>query len=173
MFWYGQSHFLRHWWPWKCEYFVPKALCSFSNFWELVVDILREMVYHVRTFMQSRQTSARRALRWSHNEPGNCLLSRLFSRRSKETSQLCVTGLCEGNSPANYPHKGPVTRKMFPFDYFIMSMKECYGKNRINIQFIEIQKVWRLLSLCTMPWPYLITGLLVYSTVVAKRRDID
>ena len=29
----------------------------------------------------------------------NCLLSRLFRRRSKKTSKLCVTGLCEGNSP--------------------------------------------------------------------------
>ena len=35
---------------------------------------------------------------------------------------LCVTGLCVGNSPGpvNSPHKGPVTRKMFPFDDVIM-----------------------------------------------------
>ena len=30
-----------------------------------------------------------------------CLLSHLFRRRSKETSKLRVTGLCEGNSPVN------------------------------------------------------------------------
>ena len=29
-----------------------------------------------------------------------CLLNRLFRRRSKKASKLCVTGLCEGNSPA-------------------------------------------------------------------------
>ena len=29
----------------------------------------------------------------------DCLLDRLFSRRSKKTSKLRVTGLCEGNSP--------------------------------------------------------------------------
>ena len=29
----------------------------------------------------------------------DCLLNRLFRRRSKKTSQLRVTGLCEGNSP--------------------------------------------------------------------------
>ena len=29
----------------------------------------------------------------------DCLLSRLFWRRSKKTSKLRVTGLCEGNSP--------------------------------------------------------------------------
>ena len=43
-------------------------------------------------------------------------------RRSKKTSKLRVTGLCEGNSPltGEFPHKGPVTRKMFLFDDVIM-----------------------------------------------------
>ena len=47
------------------------------------------------------------ALQWRHNEhhgvsnhqPRDCLLNRLFSRRSKKTSKLRVTGLCAGNSP--------------------------------------------------------------------------
>ena len=46
-------------------------------------------------------------LRWRHNEqdgvlnhqPYHCLLNRLFRRRSKKTSKLRVTGLCDGNSP--------------------------------------------------------------------------
>ena len=40
----------------------------------------------------------------------------------KKTSKLRVTGLCVGKSPGpvNSPHKGPVTRKMFPFDDVIM-----------------------------------------------------
>ena len=69
-------------------------------------------------------------LRWRHNDhdsvsnhqPHGCLLNRLFRRRSKKTSKLSVTGLYAGNSPGpvNSPHKGPVTRKMFPFDYVIM-----------------------------------------------------
>ena len=37
----------------------------------------------------------------------------------KKTPKLLVTGLCEENSPVT-PHKGPVTRKMFPFDDVIM-----------------------------------------------------
>ena len=66
---------------------------------------------------------------WRHNERDgisnhrrlDCLLNRLFRRRSKETSvKLRVTGLCEGNSPVNYLHKGLVTRKKFPLDYVIM-----------------------------------------------------
>ena len=40
----------------------------------------------------------------------------------RETSKLRATGLCVGNSPGpvNSPPKGPVTRKMFPFDDVIM-----------------------------------------------------
>ena len=34
----------------------------------------------------------------SNHQPHHCLLNRLFWRRSKKTSKLCVTGLCEGNS---------------------------------------------------------------------------
>ena len=70
------------------------------------------------------------SLRWRHNDhagvsnhqPHDCLLNRLFRRRSKKTSKLRVTGLCAGNSPGpvNSPHKGPVTRKVLPFDDVIM-----------------------------------------------------
>ena len=35
----------------------------------------------------------------SNYQPHDCLLNRLFRRRSKKTSKLRVTGLCVGNSP--------------------------------------------------------------------------
>ena len=46
-------------------------------------------------------------LLWRHNwrdsvsnhQPHDCLLNRLFRRRSKQTLKLRVTGLCAGNSP--------------------------------------------------------------------------
>ena len=69
-------------------------------------------------------------LQWRHNErdgvsnhrPHDCLLTRLFRRRLKETTKPCVTGLCGGNSPVTdeFPAQGPVTQKMFPFDDVIM-----------------------------------------------------
>ena len=34
----------------------------------------------------------------SNHQPHDCLLNCLFGRRSKESSKLCVTGLCAGNS---------------------------------------------------------------------------
>ena len=48
-----------------------------------------------------------RTLQWRHNwrdgvsdhQPRDCLLNRLFRRRSKKTSKLCVAGLYAGNSP--------------------------------------------------------------------------
>ena len=71
-------------------------------------------------------------LHWRHNDHDGvsnhqshgCLLNRLFRRRSKKTPKLRVTGLCVGNSPGpvNSPHKGPVTRNMFPFDDVIMQI---------------------------------------------------
>ena len=93
------------------------------------------------------QSFKAQSLQWRHDgidgvsnhKPHDCLLNRLFRRGSQKTSKLCVTGLCDGNSPAtnhddaiqwkhlprhlpfvNSPHKGPVTRKMFPFDNVIM-----------------------------------------------------
>ena len=46
----------------------------------------------------------------------------------KNTSKLRVIGLCEGNSPVTgeFPTKGPVTRKMFPFDDVIMNHESEY-----------------------------------------------
>ena len=56
----------------------------------------------------------------SNHQPHDCLLNRLFRRRSKKTSKLRVTGLCAGNSPGNSLHKWPVTRKICPYDDVIM-----------------------------------------------------
>ena len=49
------------------------------------------------------------SFQWRHNgrdsvsnhHPHDCLLNRLFRRRSKKTSKLRVTGLCAGNSSIN------------------------------------------------------------------------
>ena len=104
------------------------------KFWDLVrliLEVWRYTMIFVRMYFQSMH---KLPLHWRHNDhdgvsnhqPHGCLLNRLFRRRSKKTSKLRVTGLCVGNSPGpvNSPHKGPVTRKMFPFDDVIMSTVE-------------------------------------------------
>ena len=75
-------------------------------------------------------TTLMKSLQWRHNERNGAsnhqrldyLLNRFFSRRSKKTSKLRVTGLCEGihRWQVNSPHKGSITRKLFPFDDVIM-----------------------------------------------------
>ena len=69
-------------------------------------------------------------IQWRHNErdgvsnhrPLDCLLNRLFRRRSKKlqssTSLTFVWGIHRW--PVNSAHNGQVTRKMFPFDDVIM-----------------------------------------------------
>ena len=51
----------------------------------------------------------------SNHQPHDCLLSRLFRRRSKKTSKLRATGLCAGNSPGTGefpPQKGSNTENV-------------------------------------------------------------
>ena len=77
--------------------------------------VLRWMLWHYDDVKMSAMASQITSL--------TIVYSTVYSRhRSKKTSKLRVTGLCAGNSPGpvNSPHKGPVTRKMFPFDNVIM-----------------------------------------------------
>ena len=69
---------------------------------------------------------------WNH-QPHDCL------HRSKKTLKLRVTGLCAGNSPVTgeFPHKWPVTRKMFSFDDIIMR--------------VYITKIYNFISRYTTP----------------------
>ena len=58
------------------------------------------------------------SLQWRHNgrdsvsnhQPHDCLLFRLFKRRSKKTSKLRATGLCAGNSPLTGEYSAQMAR---------------------------------------------------------------
>ena len=109
-----------------------------------------------------------RTLHWRHNDhdgvsnhqPHDCLLNPLFRRRSKKISKLRVTGLCVGNSPGpvNSPHKGPVTRKMFPFDDVIMNWELLYRKptSRVGTSNYTPQYLWDVIT-WPCPWYLLMT----------------
>ena len=94
---------------------VPNAVYQFRN---LYVVKSHRMTYgrcRVIKFQSNVNlfTSKLATLQWRHNEPDcvsnhqphDCLVNRLFRRRSKKTSKLRVTGLCAGNSPgtAEFP----------------------------------------------------------------------
>ena len=74
----------------------------------------------------------RNTLQWRHNGhdgvsnhlPYDCLLGRVLGaderKHQSSTSLAFVRGI--HRSPGNFPYKGPVTQKMFPFDDVIMLM---------------------------------------------------
>ena len=73
--------------PYLCIFYISFILCPWL--WTCLCLILKI------------------SLLWCHNgrssvsnhQPHDCLLNRLFRRRSKRTPKLRVTGLCAGNSP--------------------------------------------------------------------------
>ena len=73
----------------------------------IVVCTSKISLYHYNDVIMSERECV------SNHQRLDCLHNHLFRCRSKKTSKLRVTGLCEGNS-------GPVTRKMFPFNDVIM-----------------------------------------------------
>ena len=114
--------------PARRKAYLQTSSCSHGHLesgWSFVRKLSRPIILQKLT------------LQWRHNERDNVssqwrldgLLNDLFRRRSKKTSKLCVIGLCEGNSPVTggFPsHKGPVTRKMFPFDDVIMWVNDVF-----------------------------------------------
>ena len=83
------------------------------------------------------------SLRWRHNERDgvsnrrriDCLLNRLFRRRSKKTSKLCVTGLCEGNSPVTGEFPAQRARNV---DFFLFN--DVIGFTRL----LKLEIFWKL-----------------------------
>ena len=112
--------------------FVPWETGQYQEKYFQLIDVkyYRDALPTMNITCCSNASGLQTALHWRHNDhdgvsnhqPHGCLLNGLFRRRSKKTSKLRVIGLCAGNSPGpvNSSHKGPVARKMFPFDYVIM-----------------------------------------------------
>ena len=98
-------------------------------------------------------TVVRDSLPWRHNErdgvsnhqPLDYLLNRLFKAQIKEKNQsfaslAFVRGIHRW--PVNSPHKGPVTRKMFPLDDVIMLLLSIWDIHVPDCKAI----IWYMLS---------------------------
>ena len=80
------------------------------------------------------------SLQWRHNErggvsnhqPHDCLLNIYWGAdQRKYQSSASLPFLKEiHRRPVNSPHKGTVTRKMFPFDDVIVSISNCWDNKR-------------------------------------------
>ena len=122
----------RVWWPW-CHntVMVLGRLCWSKSRVVFVTHIICDRIMSI-TRVTSWCHDEEKPLEWHHDgisnhQPHDCSLNRLFRRRSTKTTKLRVTGLCVGNSPVNSAHKGPLTRKMFPFEDVIMHYKETHS----------------------------------------------
>ena len=77
----------------------------------------------------------------SNHQPHGCLLNRLFRRRSKKTSKLRVTGLCEGNSPliGEFPAQMASNAEMFKFDDVTMTqhVRKCI-QTSFRLSFVSL-----------------------------------
>ena len=77
---------------------------SHRNSFRITGHLCGEFTGHCRARIREEAS-----LQWRHNwrdrvsnrQPPDCLLNRLFRRRSKKESKLCVAGLCGGNSPVS------------------------------------------------------------------------
>ena len=98
-------------------------------------------------------------LQWRHNERGgasnqrrlDCLLKRLFRRRSKKMAKLASPAFVRGIHwwPMASLHKEPVTRKMFPFDDVIMHVSVSHDLYKHPIVYVIIYWMFRI-SCCIM-----------------------
>ena len=108
------SHFVSVWTHLSPFFHRPtKSLCGrYGNVYRWpILSCLRPLLWCFRSEWDGHHcystTPCGATLQWRHNEhdgvsnhqPDNCLLNRLFRRRSKKTWKLRVTGLCERNSP--------------------------------------------------------------------------
>ena len=77
---------------------TARGLCKFVVVWYITIYPYPSRSLHWRCGnpLQWRHNGRDGVLNHQHHD---CLLNRLFRGRSKKTSQLRVTGLCEGNSP--------------------------------------------------------------------------
>ena len=94
-----------------CKKLIRKNYTFNDMCTQLELILLRpscEMIPHYGGILSAHYNNrASSSLQWRHNGRGgvsnhqlhDCLLKRLFRRRSKQTSKLRVTGLCVGNSP--------------------------------------------------------------------------
>ena len=112
-------------------------LCIISKMYEIDTHLMQEYLNLKikRSACGTRRNFdwvriAYRTLQWRYNECDgvsnhwrlNCLPNRLFRRRSKKTSKLRFTGLCEGNSPVTggFPAQRTSDAEKVPFDDVIM-----------------------------------------------------
>ena len=128
---------------WWCNYYFSeflyiKFIYLFNVYYNSMVEGAKHAGLHIHV--------APNPLRWRHNwrdsvsnhQPHDCLIMRLFRRRSKKTSKVRVTGLCAVNSleTGEFPTQMASNAKVFPFEDVIM----IFGENLMSS--VPCCKLW-------------------------------
>ena len=91
----------------------------------------------------------------SNHQPHDCLVNRLFRRRSKITSKLRVTGLCVGNSPmtgefpaqmASYAETVSIWWRHLVYDLCMLFVPCC--RDFVTVGFIHVLPSWMRVCGC-------------------------
>ena len=150
-----------HWWHRRLLQWQPRITYDWIvqrvNIKYLKTTLSKYVSNHVSPLC-CRSIKCRYALQWrdydrsgvSNHRRLDCLHNGLFRCWSKKTSKLRVTGICEGNSPVTgeFPHKGPVTRKMVPFDDVIMTTCAGTSDDKAGIMTAQSISVDHMSSYC-------------------------
>ena len=123
---------LRVVWVWNMKTNRKQIVTPLLTHWSYISFALplRSLVRRLGEEKSDIQLRENISLQWRHNEYDgvsnhqlhDCLLKRLFRRRSKKHQSSASRAFVRGihRWPVNSPHKRPVTRKMFPFDDVII-----------------------------------------------------
>ena len=85
----------------------------------------------------------------SNHQPYDCLLNRLFRRRSNKTSKLHVTGLCAGNSPVTNLRPTLQQGPKIPFVIFNNNKTKLQGTHPLLSKLLSLN-----LTHCGLVTPY-------------------
>ena len=150
--------FIRWNWPrkqWRCWWFeTPWHSCD--------VTVMKS---HIQLGPCTKQTFC--SLQWRHNERDgisnhrrlDCVFNRMFRRRSKKTSKLRVTGLCERNSPVTgeFTAQKASNAKNVSIWWRHYVFENTHNKHHLAHQKGQkgrISRVQSLISDLSLQWPY-------------------
>ena len=116
-------------WEWRCRWRAISNFIAYSGVTYIrgltVVEMWQLFLSRV-TLVSNISFVNVKSIQWRHSErdgvsnhqPHDCLLNCLFRQRWKKHQSSASLAFVQW--PVNSPHKGPETRKMFPFDDVIM-----------------------------------------------------
>ena len=104
------------------------------------------------------------SLQWHHNERDgvsdhrclDCLLGRLFRRRSKKTAKVRITGLCKGNPPVTggFPSQraSNAANVSIWWRHHVTDAHTCHQASRTQFKILSSGRVWTDTPLSTNCW---------------------